>query len=160
MKNSTLGEAVQLDQQAIDSCERMSCNTATKNTQKSKELPTDQGPEGSHDNFVDVVQQLLESQRREKEEERARWEQREAQLNQEKREERARWEEQQAEVRRDKEEETRRRDEEWTLRLEEPRLRTEALKLSEETAARARVANAERGKETTTETCREARAVA
>ena len=58
MKNSTLGEAVQLDQQAIDSRERMSRNTATKNTRKSKELPTDQGPEGSHDSFVDVVQQL------------------------------------------------------------------------------------------------------
>ena len=129
------------------------------NKQKSKDLETTSadnesaGPQDSR--FFEVVERLLDSQQREKEEQQARWEQREEELRREKQqreeelrrekqEERVRWEEQQETLRRDKEEERRRADEEWALRLEELKLRTEALRRSEEIAVQSRAENAER----------------
>ena len=100
------------------------------------------GPQDSR--FFEVVERLLDSQQREKEEQQARWEQREEELRREKQqreeelqEERVRWEEQQETLRRDKEEERSRADEEWALRLEELKLRTEALRRSKEIACSA-----------------------
>ena len=116
------------------------------NKQKSKDLETtladneSAGPQDSR--FFEVVERLLESQQREKEEQQARWEQREEELCREKQEERVRWEEQQETLWRDKEEERRRADEEWALRLEELKLRTKALRCSEEIAVQSRAENA------------------
>lgn len=97
--------------------------------QDQTEITLDNEAEGAsspQNSFIEVVQLLLDNQRREKEEERARWEQ------------------QQEILRRDKEVEKKRADEEWTLRLQELKLRTEALKRSEEIAAQARAESAER----------------
>ena len=84
------------------------------NKQKSKDLETTSadnesaGPQDSR--FFEVVERLLDSQQREKEEQQARWEQREEELRREKQqreeelrrekqEERVRWEEQQETLR-------------------------------------------------------------
>ena len=94
---------------------------------------------GSQDRLIEVVQQLLKSQQRAKEEEQARWEQREAELSERRREEQEHQTRLQEAIR-----QQRRADEEWALWLEELRLRTEALRSSEKNAAESRAAAAER----------------
>ena len=100
----------------------------------------------SADKFLSVMQKLLEHQQTQLQEERARWVQREEELKWEKEVDRARWEAQQSAQQEERAAERRRADEEWALRLEELRLRTDALKRSEAAVAEALAGTAEREK--------------
>ena len=75
------------------------CSNQTQrhdNGEETEAITADSEREG--DKLIEVVQQLLERQQREKEEQQARWEQREEELSREKKEEIARWEQQQEEL--------------------------------------------------------------
>ena len=97
----------------------------------AESVPPAEETEASSGNFLTVMQQLLEQQQTQMQDERAKWAQREEDLKSEKLEERARWEAQQEALQKDRDAERMRANEEWGLRLEELRLRTEALKRSE-----------------------------
>ena len=108
-----------------------------------KSVPPAEETETSSGNFLTVMQQLLELQQTQMQDERAKWAQRED-LKSEKLEERARWEAQQGALQKDRDAERMRANEEWGLRLEELRLRTEALKRSEAATVQAIADTAEK----------------
>ena len=107
-------------------------------------VPPAEETEASSGNFLTVMQQLLEQQQTQMQDERAKWAQREEDLKSEKLEERARWEAQQEALQKDRDAERMRANEEWGLRLEELRLRTEALKRSEAATVQAIADTAEK----------------